>query len=117
MMGGRRARLAPVLVLVALAAMAAIAMAAVIIRSGDDDPGARTAARAQPTVPPARAPREPQSAPTAGRSAAEAAALTAARRFLKGYLPYSYGRGRASRIEAAASPLAATLQRSPPRVP
>ena len=68
-------------------------------------------------MPPSGAPREPQPAPTAGQSAAERAAFAAARRFLEGYLPYSYGRGPAGRIDAVAAPLAATLRRSPPRVP
>ena len=43
--------------------------------------------------------------------------MRAARRFLAGYLPYSYGRGPAGRIEAAAAPLATMLRRQPPRVP
>src|SRR4051812_33302142 len=117
MMGQSRARLTPILVLVALAAIAVFVVGAVVIRGGYDDPGARSSARAYPTVPPSGAPREPQPAPTAGQSAAERVAFAAARRFLEGYLPYSYGRGPAGRIDAVAPPLAATLRRSPPRVP
>ena len=114
-MGQSRGRLTPILVLVALAA---IAVGAVVIRGGDDDdPGAPSSAHAYPTVPPSGAPREPQPAPAAGQSAAERAAFAAARRFLEGYLPYSYGRGPAGRVDAVAAPLAATLRRSPPRVP
>ena len=116
-MGGRRVRLAPLVVLVALAVLAAIAVGAVLVRSSSNDDGARKSVRARPTVPPTGAPHEPHPAPTGGRSATEQAALAAARRFLKGYLPYSYGRGSASRIDAVAAPLAATLRRSPPRVP
>jgi hypothetical protein len=116
-MGGRRASLMPLAVLVALAVLAAIAVGAVLMRSSSNDDGARKSARARPTVPATGAPHEPHPAPTRGRSATEQAALAAARRFLKGYLPYSYGRGSASRIDAIAAPLAATLRRSPPRVP
>ncbi|MGH2945758.1 MAG: hypothetical protein ACRDPC_05770 [Solirubrobacteraceae bacterium] len=41
----------------------------------------------------------------------------AARAFLEGYLPYSYGRAQAQRIRAAATPLLRELEASPPRVP
>jgi hypothetical protein len=45
------------------------------------------------------------------------AAAAAARAFLEGYLPYSYGRARARRIRAAATSLLRELESSPPRVP
>jgi hypothetical protein len=45
------------------------------------------------------------------------AAAAAARAFLEGYLPYSYGRADAERIRAAAIPLLRELEASPPRVP
>jgi hypothetical protein len=45
------------------------------------------------------------------------AAATAARAFMEGYLPYSYGRANAERIRAAAMPLLRELEASPPRVP
>lgn len=45
------------------------------------------------------------------------AAAAAARAFLEGYLPYSYGRARARRIRAAATPLLRELEAAPPRVP
>src|SRR4051794_17510871 len=41
----------------------------------------------------------------------------AARRFLAGYLPFTYGRGSADRIRSASSQLRAELARSHPRVP
>jgi hypothetical protein len=55
--------------------------------------------------PPAVAPREAR------------AATAAARAFLEGYLPYSYGRAQAKRIRAAATSLLRELEASPPRVP
>ena len=96
------------------AAGAGIAIAAVLSAR---DGGSRTAARPYPTVPATGTPHEPHPAPAPGRSAEERAAMQAARRFLAGYLPYSYGRGPAGRIEAAAAPLATMLRRQPPRVP
>ena len=45
------------------------------------------------------------------------AATAAARAFLAGYLPYSYGQSDAQRIRAAATPLLRELKASPPRVP
>ena len=45
------------------------------------------------------------------------AAAAAARTFLEGYLPYSYGRAQARRIRAAATSLLRELEASPPRVP
>jgi hypothetical protein len=45
-----------------------------------------------------------------------ALAQRAARTFLVGYLPYSYGRARAERIQAATGRLLHELQRAPPRV-
>jgi hypothetical protein len=44
-------------------------------------------------------------------------ASTAARSFLDGYLPYSYGRRRASEIRSVAPRLRAALARQAPRVP
>jgi hypothetical protein len=48
---------------------------------------------------------------------AEAAARGAARAFLTGYLPYTYGLARASAIRAAGARLRAQLDAEPPRVP
>jgi hypothetical protein len=45
------------------------------------------------------------------------AAKRAARRFLTGYLPYSYGRRSARRIPAATTQLRRDLAANPPRVP
>jgi hypothetical protein len=59
---------------------------------------------------------EARSAPAVAPGDARAA-TAAARAFLEGYLPYSYGRARAQRIRAAAIPLLRELEASPPRVP
>jgi hypothetical protein len=59
---------------------------------------------------------EARSAPAVAPGDARAAAA-AARAFLEGYLPYSYGRADAERIRAAAIPLLRELEASPPRVP
>jgi hypothetical protein len=48
---------------------------------------------------------------------AEAPARRAARMFLTGYLPYTYGLARASAIRAAGARLRAQLESEPPRVP
>src|SRR4051794_9051908 len=98
----------------ALALAASGGVAAVALRG--DDRAAPSSARAYPTVPARGAPREPSAIPPAGRSQSERAALEAARRFLAGYLPYSYGHAPASRIRDAAAPLAQTLRRRPARV-
>src|SRR3954453_11458975 len=63
-----------------------------------------------------RGEREARQAPAVAPADARAAA-TAARAFLDGYLPYSYGRAQARRIQAAAIPLLRDLETSPPRVP
>jgi hypothetical protein len=80
-----------------------------------------TPASAEPsTMPaPANAPRregEVTSAPAIAPRQAHAAAA-AARGFLEGYLPYSYGRADAERIRAASIQLLRELEASPPRVP
>jgi hypothetical protein len=59
---------------------------------------------------------EAGNAPTVAPREAHAAAA-AARAFLEGYLPYSYGRADAERVRAAAIPLLRELEGSPPRVP
>ena len=60
--------------------------------------------------------REPSHAPAVAPGKARAA-TAAARVFLHGYLPYSYGRVRADRIRGAAPALVRALRESPPRVP
>src|SRR4051794_7137433 len=115
-MGARRRRSAVGIVALALAVSAAVALGVGGLRGGASDRPAPSAVRVSPTVPARGAPREPSTAPSAGRSAQERAALAAARRFLAGYLPYSYGQAPATRIEAAATPLARTLRRQPVRV-
>jgi hypothetical protein len=59
---------------------------------------------------------EVRNAPAVAPHQARAAAA-AARAFLEGYLPYSYGRAQAKRIRAAATSLLRELEASPPRVP
>ena len=59
---------------------------------------------------------EARNAPAVAPGDARAAAA-AARVFLEGYLPYSYGRAQARRIRAAATSLLRELEASPPRVP
>jgi hypothetical protein len=113
-MRARRRRWAAGVAALALAASSGVAV--VVWRGGSDDRAAPSAARAYPTVPARGAPREPSAIPPAGRSPSERAALEAARRFLAGYLPYSYGQASASQIRGAAAPLARTLRRQPPRV-
>jgi hypothetical protein len=73
-------------------------------RSASSAPLATTLER-EPKNPRAVAPREAR------------AATAAARAFLAGYLPYSYGRSDAERIRAAAWRLLRELKASPPRVP
>jgi len=68
-------------------------------------PAATTQREREAKSPPAVAPREAR------------AATAAARAFLDGYLPYSYGRAHARRIRAAAISLLRELEASPPRVP
>src|SRR4051794_23479414 len=115
-MGARRPRWA--IGVVVLALLASVAAAVAVVGRGHGEGGAApSAARAYPTGPAIGAPREPDAAPVSGRSRQERAALAAARRFLAGYLPYSYGQAPASRIVAATAPLARALRRHPPRVP
>lgn len=74
----------------------------------------------RPTTVAAPAPRvEPEGTEAAPLSRREARILVRAKRpakvFLRGYLPYSYGRGRASRIRRAHPELLVELKRNPPR--
>jgi hypothetical protein len=86
-----------------------------------DARGSATPASSAPSTAPTpagatRREREARNAPAVAPGDARAAAA-AARAFLKGYLPYSYGRAHAERIRAAAIPLLRELEASPPRVP
>jgi hypothetical protein len=54
---------------------------------------------------------------TAAQRQAVRDASAAARRFLDGYLPYSYGRGKADAIRSATPALRSTLAKNAPRVP
>ena len=69
-----------------------------------------------PPAHPTQGEREAKGAPAVVPDQA-ALAQRAARTFLVGYLPYSYGRARAERIPAAARQLVRELERTPPRVP
>src|SRR4051812_45230995 len=115
-MGARQRRSAAGLPALALAASAAVPLGVGGLRGGASDRPAPSALRVYPTVPARGAPREPTTPPAAGCSAHERAALAAARRFLAGYLPYSYGQAPATRIRGAAPPLMSSLRRQPPRV-
>jgi hypothetical protein len=97
--------------------LAALLAAAVVVArdAGQEPASSRTPQVA--TVPPTGAPTEPDRPLPERVSPEEQAAMRAARRFLAGYLPYSYGRGSAAAIAAAAPPLLDQLRRSPPRVP
>jgi hypothetical protein len=93
---------------------------AVIERAPAPAMSSRTAeAAAKRTAPPRQTgqrEREPSLAPTVAPRDRRGAA-TAARVFLRAYLPYSYGRGSADRIRSAAPPLVRALHDAPPRVP
>ena len=85
------------------------------------------AREATPRLSPAPSTSSSSTAPTQGEREAKSppavaprkarAATAAARAFLAGYLPYSYGRSDAGKIRAAASRLLRELEASPPRVP
>jgi hypothetical protein len=78
-------------------------------------PGTPTpVARSEPGAP--RSERESEHAPAVAPREARAA-TAAARAFLDGYLPYSYGQSDAGRIRAATERLLRELEASPPRVP
>ena len=78
----------------------------------------RSVQAAKPASPARTSHREREStlAPTVAPREGQAAA-SAARVFLHGYLPYSYGRVDASRIRGAAPALVRVLREVPPRVP
>jgi hypothetical protein len=69
------------------------------------------------STPTPAAPSEESNVPTHARRTDIARARRAARRFLRGYLPYSYGHRRASSIAATTPGLRAQLARERPRVP
>jgi len=116
-------------------AVAVIAAAAGMLALLDDAGPARTVSRetaprtadAAPSstaaaIVPASTPQAPseESDPPAGLRATRtdvARSKRAARRFLAGYLPYTYGRGPARRIRSATPELRAELARERPRVP
>jgi hypothetical protein len=77
--------------------------------------GQAAAARTVPTPSTARREREPRRAPAVSPGEGRAAA-TAARFFLRAYLPYSYGLVSADRLRGAAPPLVRALREAPPRV-
>ena len=100
-------------------AVAVIVACAALFALWDDPapPRARTSPPAAADLPP-----EPVAGPTSAAdpvaSPAEVArAKRAARRFLAGYLPYSYGQGPASAITGASPALRRRLTSERPRVP
>jgi hypothetical protein len=114
-----------------LAALVVIALAAALAlldhhpppASETPPPAAAAAMAAAPTVPSgatpiSTAPHQRNASPKAGGLRSDvAAALRAARRFLAGYLPYSYGRGSARKIVAITGALRHQLGVQAPRVP
>jgi len=82
----------------------------------------RQLAPAPAPVPAPRAPERPTEVETndapANPTPREVRSVKAtARRFLRGYLPYSYGRGSAQRIQGATDELLEQLAERPPHVP
>jgi hypothetical protein len=86
------------------------------IGNARSSPSPASPASSIPPVGATRAEGEARKAPAVAPREARAAA-SAARAFLEGYLPYSYGRADAERIRGAAIPLLRELAASPPRVP
>jgi hypothetical protein len=114
-MGWRQPR---VLIRLLALVLATAAVVAVVVVARETEPRRATLpSRAAPTVPRIGAPHEPERPHPPRSDPDERAALSAARRFLAGYLPYSYGQAPAARVRAAAPPLRAQLHSSPPRVP
>jgi hypothetical protein len=85
-----------------------------------DDAGSapveRSSAPPSPDPPPPTEEGSPPAAPEPSRRDVERA-KRAARRFLAGYLRYSYGRGEVREIESAGAELRQRLARDRPRVP
>jgi hypothetical protein len=111
------------LFLVAVAAILLGAAALALIdepRPAEPAPELRRPVAARPTPEPAPSlavpseEGEPQD--TASRADVEAA-KAAARRFLEGYLPFSYGQASARSLEGAGDELRSRLEAEPPRVP
>ena len=73
--------------------------------------------RPEPTAAPAEPSQEGTRTPVAVSPVDVAASKRAARRFLAGYLPYTYGHGRTQRIESATAALRGRLAAQRPRVP
>ena len=69
------------------------------------------------SAPPAEPSKEGTRTPIASSHADVAASNHAARRFLAGYLPYTYGNGRARRIRPTTAALRRRLSANRPRVP
>lgn len=115
------------------AAAAVIVAAAVLLTVGGGDEGAAPAERrdARPVIavpPPTEPPEDPARLPMPSeegpRPASEqptrrqvAMAKRVTRAFLDGYLPYTYGRARASAIQHATAELRRALDARRPRVP
>lgn len=114
---------------------AVVASAAALTGRGDDyEKGAGVYTATSTTTAPSTSAPTPAIAPvqTSGREGTEASehqALTpqqqravnaaewAARTFLAGYLPYSYGQGQVRELRSVSAQLREELDRNPPRVP
>jgi hypothetical protein len=102
----------PLLLLTALLATFALAPSG----RGEQVPARRPAAEHRPANAPVVL--TPRPAPAAAdRESPLSAATNPALRFLRGYLAYSYGRGRLQAIRAADPQLIAALRQARPRVP
>lgn len=117
----------------AFAALALVALAVLLIARQQEEPVARRAAAPAPPPPEAQPPARAVPAQGSEESGEEpdpqnddryapapvdvADAKRAARRFLAGYLPYTYGRADAGMIRSADPALREELASQPPRVP
>ncbi len=126
---GDRGRL---FVLAAFVVVAAAAAFALLDRPAPPREADRAAGQPSPPATPAAATAEPVEPVADGDAPSEQsrpspeshgtredveAAKRAARRFLPGYLAYTYGRGRAADLEGASRELRRRLAAAPPRVP
>lgn len=114
-MGRTRPRVLMRLVVAVLAVAIVVAVVTVVRDPSHEHTSSRV--RLTGTMPGAGELSEPSRPIPTRRSPAERAAIAAGRHFLQGFLPYSYGRGPASRIVSAAPPLRDRLRRALPRVP
>ena len=101
--------------IVIAAVLVVVALVGLLALERPTRPSAEPAATA-PVAPPAATPPEAADHPVPTRGELRSARQTA-KRFLKGYLAYSYGRGTAADIEGVGPNLRRELAARPPRVP